>query len=278
MHIGTHVMRRQKASRTRAYRRRGTRSRRPRYSTRRRRIGAKKVSKTVIKGRGYPRDTTIVKLRYSTYVIFNTVGVPEANDGAAYYTFSGNDPVDPDFMQSTAMRPYYWDQFAGQYDKYRCLGSSIRATVQPYVQISNPAEAFSYVTIANFAVIPSIYSNAVTLITNQSEKPITNLEQLRSLPYCKSRFTSLSGTIKESRIAHYMPTGKLEGRQRAAILADPAYAANINASPSNNFYWHLFYWNPLASTNEGANSRALCRVDVTYYVKFEQRSMPAPSA
>ena len=74
-----------------------------------------------------------------------------------------------------------------------------------------------------------------------------------------------------------MPTGKLEGRTRSAILADQNYQATINANPANGWYWHLFYWNPLAPTGENSNTYGIVRLDITYYVKFEHRALVAPS-
>ncbi len=165
------------------------------------------------------------------------------------YTFRGNSVYDPDYT-STGHQPYYRDQLAALYSRYRVYGSSI------HVAAVNEQVA----TALQVTVIPS---SEITTFTSS----VYALEY----PYAKGAKLLGVGGIMTTNVSHKMTTTELLGL-RGREVEDQDFSALVGAQPSSEWYWQIVFQD-LSAENIASSLQVVLRYDVEFY----DRSNVTPS-
>jgi len=184
-------------------------------------------------------DRTIVQLSYEDIV-------PIAQ-GTAYgiYQFRGNSPYDPDYT-STGHQPLYYDQYALEYERYRCLKSSIT------VDMVNSGA----VTGSMFGILPHTDPLTTNIWSYFAERPMAKV--------CPNMMAV--ATRYGSQLHHVSTTGRVCGTTRGESLEED-YGAVVTTNPARQWYWTIF----AQSSDSTSILTCLLRVRVVYYVQFYDR-------
>jgi len=194
---------------------------------------------------GFP-DSQRVTLRYvESFTLTGTSGV------AAYYLFRGNGPYDPN-ATGTGGQPALYDDWAVEYNKYRCFGSTMRVW---NVTVGTTA-----------ATITSKFCYGAW----QSSASPASIEDMASQPYTKFQ-TSASymipqGLSRPNKMS--MSTAKILGMDAVEFKGDDSLEANYNASPALQWYW-LF---GIQSTDGSSSTVRQLTVMVDYDIQWFDRN------
>ncbi len=168
----------------------------------------------------------------------------------AQYTFRGNSVYDPDFT-STGHQPYYRDQLAALYTRYRVYGSMIR------------------VSAMNEAVESGLQ---ISLIPNTAVYSMTGGAYPLEFPHAKSLKLLGVGGINTVTGYHRMTTRQLLGLRPREVL-DQDYSALIGAQPSSEWYWMVV----AQDISPAINVATTMQITITYDVEFYDRELITPS-
>lgn len=187
-------------------------------------------------------DRVSIKHVYETELVLTGVSLAIPDN----HLFSGNNLADPD-VSGTGFQPYFFDQLANLYTRYRVSGSSIRIT-----GFANTASGGNSLNVMEVYVVPQ----ATSVVS-------TDINQVRTLPYCRGGLTNAFGRI---RLKQYMTPNKINGIKKGVVQFDEDWSALASAGgPSKVWYW-------------GVYARALLtgqvlylRVRLTYYTQWSDR-------
>lgn len=196
-------------------------------------------------------DRLYVKLRYRENLAFNqTLGALADN------VYRGNSLNDPD-LTGTGGQPLGFDQWAAFYASYTVLGSKIEVTTMN-------SDGTANVPNTRFGITPTLFSTVFAT---------TAQEQAEELPYAIARSNTMGAQgIGQGYAKQYMSTAKIWGVVRPAVQIEDGYSALTNASPSDQWFWHV--WNYVPS---GATQNLQVIVKITYFAVFEVRQQLALS-
>lgn len=162
------------------------------------------------------------------------------------HLFSGNNLADPD-VTGTGFQPYYFDQLASLYTRYRVSGSSIRIK-----GLANAATGGTSINVIEVFVVPQA-TNVVA----------TDINQVRTLPYARGRIANSFGRIG---LKQYMTPNKINGIKKGVVQFDEDWSALATATgPAKVWYWAMY----LRSLITGQD--VYLRVRITYYTQWSDR-------
>lgn len=191
---------------------------------------------------GFP-DCLRTTLTYSDVIAINPASA------VGQYTFRGNSVFDPDYT-SAGHQPYYRDQLAAPYARYRVYSSKI------HVSAVNEQVA----TALQVTIIPS--SDVITF--TGSTYPL-------EYPYARPLRMLGVGGIMTAAGTHSMSTQELLGLRPREVL-DQDYSASIGSQPSSEWYWLI-----VAQDLSAENIQTSMQVRITYDVEFYDRATVSPS-
>lgn len=211
-------------------------------------------SYTRIKGLS-ANDGLKVKLVYSQLVVFTST-----SGAVQQQTYRGNSLFDPD-VGAAAGQPYYMDQYSLLYQGYIVSGSSIRVETwhQPPADASGAA---SVNLVGEMTVVPT------TDLTGFTGSNQTLVQEQKYATTVRGQVN-----VRPKPIRKYMSTAKVVGLSPTTIQGDPNFRAAVTGNPTSQWYWQVCY-NSMDATN---TTSVICRVRITYYVKFFNRQVPALS-
>jgi len=195
------------------------------------------------KGGKYTSDLTRLGVpdRVRTTLTYADIIAISPGSHVGQYTFRGNSVYDPDYT-STGHQPYYRDQLAALYSRYRVYSSSIK------VSIVNEQVA----TALQVTVIPASDITAFTSSTYPLE-----------YPYAKGARLLGVGAIFTSTVKHEMSTQEILGLRAREVL-DQDYAALVGAQPSSEWYWQIVAQD-LSAQNVATSLQVVLKYDVEFY-------------
>lgn len=184
-------------------------------------------------------DSIRSELVYTDYISI----APGAQVGQ--YVYRGNSLFDPDYT-STGHQPYYFDQIANIYSRYRVYASSI------HVELMNNVGT-SPVTLT---VIPS--TNIVT---------VTAGTYFEEYPRAKSaKLLGVSG-YQTSQVRHRVTTTEILGL-RGSQINDEDYSALTGSNPLQLWYWTIAA-RDLNPTNVSITLKVTLRFDCEFFDRIE---------
>lgn len=194
-------------------------------------------------------DSVTCKLR------FQVVAVLTSTAGAITdLRMVGNSLFDPEIAVSTG-QPYWFDQYAGMYDFYEVLASSIKVSAWNQ-NIDN-----SRLLVGALTVVPMVQLTAIGATAHQ---------ELNGYAYRKQKVFQQS--TKPAFIKHYIGSYKVYGRTNQKGI-NSAFQASTGSDPVDSWAWHVCY----NTVDQANNSTVLVKIDMTYYARFFQRRIVAAS-
>jgi len=158
---------------------------------------------------------------------------------------------DPD-LTGVGHQPYYFDQYAAIYSRYRVHGCGLR------VDVMNQSPAMAVSTV----IVPTSDVGLLTAIGQA-------VEQRRSA-YPKLVPIAQRGSVVQKG---YCSTRSAAGLTAAEMAADDVWAASVAANPTQQWYWHILS----ESTDKVTNLIIQLQVRLTYYVEFYDIVLVNPS-
>lgn len=194
-------------------------------------------------------DETWTKLKYTEYF---SATVP-AQPGATTAAYRGNSAFDPDVdVDVSGTQPLGFDQWGTFYNRYYVAGSRCKVKVYS-ASTTEPIEVNLW---------PSIQQpGASEWLANR----------IWEQPFNKS--IQLSPTWDKKTIASYMNTAKMYGVRDPA--GDVSFSATVANNPVKQWYWNFMAM--LMNPTSTATPVIVCKVTITYYIKFMERLTLAPS-
>jgi len=165
------------------------------------------------------------------------------------YTFRGNSVFDPDYT-STGHQPYYRDQLAAIYGRYRVYGSKISISA-----VNEQVGSALQVT-----VIPS---SEIITFTGSTYPP--------EYPYARKLRLLGVGGIMTAEAASSMRTQTVLGLEKREVL-DQDYSALVGSQPASEWYWLI-----VAQDLSAQNVACSLQVTIVYDVEFYDRTIVSPS-
>jgi len=165
------------------------------------------------------------------------------------YTFRGNSTFDPDYT-STGHQPYYRDQLAAIYSRYRVYGSRITVSA-----VNEQASSALQIT-----VIP--YSTVFPFVTGTY--PL-------EYPHAKAMPLLGVGAILPHTVTHKISTTKILGLRPREIL-DQDYSALVGANPASEWYWLVVAQDLTGAQNVETSFQVIITYDVEFYDRAEVSS------
>lgn len=194
---------------------------------------------------GFP-DILMIKMKYTSLLH----PAPAAN--TYHYVWRGNGAFDPGFTAGTD-RPLGWDQWDEFYLRYRVFGVAYR--------IDTGFEAMT--SYCHMVLFPAVVTSAPVNMTEAIEQP-------------RSKYLGLHEVA--SRGAHhntgYWSTSEVLGIEQERVRLDDTLASAISTTPNNQWYIHLF----MATADTTVNVTASVKLELIYYLQFEQRVYVTQSA
>lgn len=216
-----------------------------------RRRNFSRPSVTVIRGPYYASDATMVKLKYTEYIAFDTALGP-----ATFYTFTGNGPFDPN-VTGTGTQPLGYDQWSALYDQVLCYGSKI--TITP-------------ISLGSTVSTGTILYNVCPVVDTAEITGLTTVAAVNQLPHGKNAAVyTINQTVP---LTNYMTSAKMFGVPKAAIDIDDTYQSVVGANPVGLWKWVISQ--QAADVLQAAFS-VKWMVEIIYYLKFFERTVPAAS-
>lgn len=226
------------------YKPRTTRSKRNNKGRRKAKYNKRAAVLTVRGPTGIP-DRMRVRLRYVQNLTI-LPGVPFQD-----YIFRGNSAFDPD-LTGIGHQPYYFDQYAAIYTKYRVHGSSIR------VDVVNQ----SGVMATSVIVVP--HSDVAAFGSISAAAELQRSRYPRIVPIAQRQ----SVLLKD-----YASTRAVIGLTKVEMEADDIYSAAVTANPAQQWYWHIL----MESTDSLTALSVQLQVRLTYYMEFFDANIVAQS-
>jgi len=211
---------------------------------RRRAVGRKIASTSIIKSPSAFADTVFVKLKYTQQHSSNP------STSYALRVFRGNDLFDPD-QTGVGHQPYASDQWFLLYQNCIVYGSKIEILVNV---VGGFPTAFA-------AIRPETTVPGIAAIDSVIERPYSNYKSV-----------NLNGG-KAARLRQYMSTNKALSVPKAAMGIDEGFICTPASSPTREFFWGV-YSQP---TDLFTPSSLEHMVTITYYCKFFKRRTFAQS-
>lgn len=206
------------------------------------------ASKTIIKQPSGVADALYVKLKY-TQLFSLTTGLAGQH---TEYVFRGNSLFDPD-QTGTGLQPYFFDQWASFFTNYTVFGSTAKL-------VAYPTNGGSYVGI-RYGLVPSLSS------TNYN-----SIEHVMEQPYSRHRTTQIN-SMSNKPIKQYISTSKMFGLPKIATAVQSEFNPLTTASPSSQWYWHVFMNEISGASSVGA----VFEFSIIYYCRFNLRNRPSES-
>lgn len=231
----------------RRYAKRRTQQKPSRYMSKRRAYARRYRKSTAIQRFGgaqtFPK-VLFTKLRYN-----DTDFSVSTTSGAGYqasYKFRGNSVYDPD-ATGAGSQPYYFDQLAAVYTKYKVLASAIKV--------------YMYTTSTSSAV-PLIRS--FILPHNSSAGPTyTDPNDLQMVTRCRAnRWSQERSYNKQVKLTNFNKTKY----SFPMSSVDNDLVATISTNPSLQWYWFVF----VDTSDVAAECSIYFDVKITYYCVFYQ--------
>lgn len=168
------------------------------------------------------------------------------------YKIAGNAPSDPT-LTSSNIQPRFWDQIFAVYERYVCLGSSIKCTFFPDVTSAEP-------------VFVGITPRAVDIAPTD---PVYDLED------GYSRITCLSGgsiTAQPKTLKMFRKSKRMFGIP-ASQVQDGKYQGNEGTNPTTEWW----YWLTARPHNGGTTVAIPFVCTMTFYCVFFNKTWPNTS-
>lgn len=180
-------------------------------------------------------DCHKVALSYGTYVNFAPTSGALSNQ-----QYSGNSLFDPD-VSGVGSQPYWFDQWAAMYGKYRVVKSRIE------LELVNTGSVH-----VDVCLVPTVGSPTDTSIYNISE-----WKYARKVPLAIN-----TGGPSVRNVTMTMKTEKVFGLSKTQMFDEDGYAADYTTNPAFRWYWQVF-----AQTVGGLTTTPAVTIGVrvTYY-------------
>lgn len=205
-----------------------------------------RASQVIIRQPSAVPDRLFVKLRYREELSWTQIsGLTGVN------VYRGNSLFDPD-LTGTGGQPYFFDQWAALYDRYRVIGSSIK--------------------VNNMLNNANVYNGLVTVVPLNTSSVLPTSEEYEESPYARTTMLKATNAGGWGKVSHYMSTAKIRGIRKQAVMDEDSYASLTSTNPGTTWFWHVVNRVPGQSTQSNIQD-----ITLTYYVIFEQRTSPAIS-
>jgi hypothetical protein len=186
---------------------------------------------------------------------YNDIYTLVSTSGLATYEYSGNGAVSPD-PAAPSLQPLYWDRYAGIYDKYVVLGSSIE------MKVTVDTGSNQCVSVALFPY----YLNDVT--TSHG-----GIREACEMPYSRHQLL-VNHPVDYKKMSLSMQTGTLLTTTPQALQNDPDYWAETVSLPTREWFYKIIAGNVDATvTSFGLAMEVIVKYDVV----FKQWKDEAPS-
>lgn len=203
-------------------------------------------------------DKAFIKLTYTTDTTFllNWDASPVTAPAFGYY---GNNLFKPD--GNTSIQPEGFDQWKQFYQEYQVLGMAISVQAQNL----SPSVPFQICVLPTPSVTgavspPSLFPAAVTP------------HQVRSMVYCRYRFSNSVNDRSMISIKHYMSTKKVLGRSLGNL--DPSIMDVKAATPAIGGSWFFAICaQRVPGLTSGIDISIPVHIKIKYYVKFTKRNV-----
>ncbi len=199
-------------------------------------------------------NALIVPDVYRTKIAFHSRVNMGGSAGVIVQKYRGNDLYDPD-VSGVGGQPEGFDQLMALYERFRVLGSAIKAE---FVSVGTSAGTQSF----ECAVIPT--ATGVSF---------TTMEDVTSAPYCRWRVNQGLSNPNPS-ILHQMQTGKIEGVPQSKVRDEDSYSGTAALSATSGFDWQLL----TQCVDRATNLNCYVYVTITYDTEFYSRVNLALSA
>lgn len=221
-------------------------------------------------GKGSYASSKKSKWRPSSVVIRQPSGVPDRIYVRLVYTellqwtqtlgaladnvYRASSCFDPN-LTGTGGQPYFFDQWAAMYNAYRVYGATIDVE-----------------WTANGGGAQNNLSTGITWSSSSTAFSTTSQDLVADQPYTKYKAMRMGATgVGQVRYKSFMSAQKIHGLT-SKEFADDDYSGAVTGNPLSNFYAHVWCYTPDGNTVSSA-----CRVKLTQYVCFLDRTRPAVS-
>jgi len=194
---------------------------------------------------GFP-DRSRVRLKYVEKVLIGNIGQSQV--------WSGNGLFDPN-VTGTGSQPYNFDDWAVQYNRYRCYGSTLKTWCVGF-SATYPTTQFSFMIGPRHTTTSVISTQAV--LNDAWAAPYMTI---RSESQLNAGYTPLNNSCKKS-----MTTAKFLGLSQTEQMSDQ-YQALTTSQPAHQWYWHT----SILAADAASNITAYLYVELTYDVEFFDR-------
>lgn len=192
-------------------------------------------------------DRQMCKLRYS-----QAITLAGSTGAAGVQVMRGNSLFDPD-KTGTGTQPLYFDQWSAMYNNYVCYASQIKVTIVPTAGLSVGIQG---------CLAPRYSDNAFGS---------TDYDRAAQCPGAVTGEISQSPSIMV--LKGFMTTARVYGVPNSAINIEDNYAALTSATPTNVWGWNIL----VCSADRASSITTNIWVEMTYYVEFNGRTVPAAS-
>jgi len=194
---------------------------------------------------GFP-DRSRVRLKYVEKVTIGNI--------AQSQVWSGNGLFDPN-ITGTGAQPYNFDDWAVQYNRYRCYGSTIKTWM---VGTSNtyPTTQFQFMIGPRHTTATIVGSQSV--LNDAWAAPFMTF---RSESQLNAGYTPTNNSCKKS-----MATAKFLGLTQVEQMSDQ-YQALTTSQPAHQWYWHT----SILANDVASNITGYLFVEIVYDVEFFDR-------
>lgn len=196
-------------------------------------------------------DAQLMKFNYSHHLNNAEIALISVASRGFVYTFRGNSLWDPDYT-STGGQPLWYSIWSQVYFRYLVHACKINVS---YIPLTSTASGQNFICVVPFNT-PMLQS-AVGQFT---------IEQLKSFPYSRWKFTTGAAGQGPTRIKHFISSNKVHGVRKIKMLTDPNYASQSNGNPptAGLWYWNIF----VIPTDEAATPVGSLSIKLTFYTEM----------
>jgi len=193
---------------------------------------------------GFP-DRARVRLRYNEQIAISGISQTQV--------WTGNGPFDPN-VTGTGAQPYNYDDWSVEYNRVRCVGSTIKVRLVTTGVLLGTSQ--TYLLVAPRHTSTSAVSSSSVL------------QDAMSAPYVKWFLLNQlnSGDTEMLTHSHTMSTQEMLGLTSSELMSDQ-YQALVGANPAHLWYWHT----SLRAVDNASTITAYMQVQIEYDLEFMDR-------
>lgn len=220
-----------------------------------RRKGRKRMTKRSVGIQKHPTafaDAQLMKFNYSQHINNTEFALNMAAVRGGLFVYRGNTLLNPSYTLSQG-QPLWFSTWAGIYYRNLVHGSKISIN---FIPPGNVASSQLFI-----AIVPWNQALSQTAISSFT------IEQVKSLPFVRFRFTTGQSGGRPIRIHHYMTTNKAFGIRKVKVLTDPDYSSRNSSYPVQIWYWNIF----VIPTDEAATPAGSLSVKIKFYAEMYEK-------